>query len=76
MATHSSIFAWKIPRAGEPGGLQSMGSQGVRHSCATEHACTRRLRMRQAWNLGPFAAVLAPEHTSPKVAEYWDITWY
>ena len=27
MATHSSILAWKIPRTGEPGGLQSMGSQ-------------------------------------------------
>ena len=25
MATHSSIFAWEIPRTEEPGGLQSMG---------------------------------------------------
>ena len=31
MATHSSIFAWRIPRTDEPGGLQSMGSQRVRH---------------------------------------------
>ena len=30
MATHSSILAWKIPWTGEPGGLQSMGSQRVR----------------------------------------------
>ena len=30
MATHSSIFAWKIPWAEEPDGLQSMGSQRVR----------------------------------------------
>ena len=28
-ATHSSIFAWKIPWAEEPGGLQSMGLQTV-----------------------------------------------
>ena len=28
-ATHSSIPAWKIPRAEEPGGLPSMGSQRV-----------------------------------------------
>ena len=28
MATHSRILAWKIPWTGEPGGLQSMGSQG------------------------------------------------
>ena len=27
LATHSSIFAWRIPWAEEPGGLQSMGSQ-------------------------------------------------
>ena len=26
MATHSSTFAWKIPRTEEPGRLQSMGS--------------------------------------------------
>ena len=31
MATHSSIFAWKISWTEEPGGLQSMGSQRVRH---------------------------------------------
>ena len=30
-ATHSSILAWEIPRTEEPGGLQSMGSQRVRH---------------------------------------------
>ena len=30
MATHSSIFAWKISWTEEPGGLQSMGSQRVR----------------------------------------------
>ena len=28
MATHSSILAWEIPGTEEPGGLQSMGSQG------------------------------------------------
>ena len=32
MATHSSILACKIPWTEEPGGLQSMGSQRVRHS--------------------------------------------
>ena len=29
MATHASIVAWRIPWTEEPGGLQSMGSQGV-----------------------------------------------
>ena len=28
---HSSVLAWRIPRTEEPGGLQSMGSQRVRH---------------------------------------------
>ena len=32
MATHSSVLTWKIPWAEEPGGLQSMGSQGVEKS--------------------------------------------
>ena len=31
MATHSSILAWRTPRTEEPGGLQPMGSQRVRH---------------------------------------------
>jgi len=31
MSTHSSILAWKIPWTEEPGGLQSMGLQRVRH---------------------------------------------
>ena len=31
MATPSSILAWKIPWTEEPGRLQSMGSQRVRH---------------------------------------------
>ena len=32
MATHSSTLAWKIPWMEEPGRLQSMGSQRVRHN--------------------------------------------
>ena len=31
MATHSSVLALKIPGAGEPGGLRSMGSHRVGH---------------------------------------------
>ena len=36
MATHSSILAWEIPWTEEPGGLQSTGSQRVRHDRATK----------------------------------------
>ena len=31
MATHSSVLAWRIPGAGEPGGLPSLGSRRVGH---------------------------------------------
>jgi hypothetical protein len=31
MATHSSILVWRIPWTEEPGGLQSMWEQKVRH---------------------------------------------
>ena len=36
MATHSSFLAWIIPWTEEPGVLQSMGSQRVRHNLVTE----------------------------------------
>ena len=36
MTTHSSILAWEIPWTEEPGGLQSMGSQRVRHNLVTK----------------------------------------
>ena len=35
MATHSNILAWEIPWTEEHGGLQSMGSQRVRHDPVT-----------------------------------------
>ena len=40
MATHSNIFAWEMPWTEEPGGLQSMGSQRVRHDWACVPAAT------------------------------------
>ena len=38
MATHPNILAWKIPWVEEPDGLQSMGSQRVRHDWACTHS--------------------------------------
>ena len=43
MATHSSILAWRTPWTEEPGGLQSTGSQRVRHDEATKHTHMRIL---------------------------------
>ena len=39
MANPSCILAWKIPWTEEPGGLQSIGSQRVRHDEANGHTC-------------------------------------
>ena len=36
MVAHSSILAWQIPQAEEPGGLPSIGSQRVGHDLATK----------------------------------------
>ena len=44
-ATHSSVLAWRIPWTEEPGGLQSMGSQRVRHDRSD------LARMQDAWCL-------------------------
>ena len=46
VATCSSILVWTIPWSEEPGGLQSMGSQRVRHDLATEFTHT----MLIAWH--------------------------
>ena len=36
MKTHPSVLPWRVPWTEEPGGLQSIGSQRVRHNL-TEH---------------------------------------
>ena len=41
MAPHSSTLAWKIPWTEEPGRLQSMGSQRVRHAWEYTHTPTQ-----------------------------------
>ena len=47
MAAHSSILAWRIPWTKEPGGLQSVGSQRVRHDLATKQKqpCNTHIRI-------------------------------
>ena len=46
MATHSSILAWRIPWAEEPGGLQSMGWQRVRHNWVTNAHTKCQVRVK------------------------------
>ena len=47
MATHSSILAWRIPWMEEPGRLQSMGFQRVRHDWAT--SLTEAEDIKKTW---------------------------
>ena len=53
MATHSSTLAWKIPWTEEPGRLQSMGSQRVRHDWATSLSLFTFLHWRRKWQPTP-----------------------
>ena len=52
METHSSILTWEIPWIVEPGGLQSMGSQRVRHHWITNTwgGGAHRLRVGCCWH--------------------------
>ena len=46
MATHSSILTWRIPWTEEPGRLQFMGSQRVRHDWATSLSLSSHILMQ------------------------------
>ena len=41
MATHSSIIVWRNPWREEPGRLQPIGLQSVRHNWVTKHSMTQ-----------------------------------
>ena len=60
MAPHSSTLAWKIPRAEEPGRLQSMGSLGVGHDWATSLSLFTFMHWRRKWQPTP---VLLPRES-------------
>ena len=60
MAPHSSTLAWKIPWMEGPGGLQSMGSLGVRHDWATSLYFFPFMHWRRKWQPTP---VFLPEES-------------
>ena len=61
MATHSSVFAWRIPGTGEPGGLPSMGVTQSR---------TRLKRLSSSSSNGiPELALILPPKVKVKVAQ-------
>ena len=68
MAFHSSILAWRIPWTEEPGRLQSMGSQRVRHDWVTNAYTTAKkntICLYWAFHIQHFApsAMLSTLHT-------------
>ena len=62
MAIDSSIFAWRILLREVPGGLESIGSQGVGHDWVAEHA----LRIRNKEN-----EILISQVKVPVLSEEW-----
>ena len=69
MATHSSILAWRIPWTEEPGGLQSTGSQRVRHDWATSLSLSPFIQQTFPECLLCAKSVLAPWDTGIKKPE-------
>ena len=53
MATHYITLAWKIPWTEEPGRLQSMGSQRVRHDRETSLSLFTFMHWRRKWQTTP-----------------------
>ena len=41
IATHSSLLVWRIPWTEEPGELQSMGLQRVKHDLSVNTVCRK-----------------------------------
>ena len=60
MATPSSVLAWKTPWTEEPGGLQSIRSQRVRHDLETEQIPVHKRMHSQLRASPPSSAKLPP----------------
>ena len=74
MATHSSVLAWKVPGAVEPGGLPSMGSHRVRHDwsdAAARQAKWLLYTMGESLNeLEGTGRPVGPHENTPRVSSY------
>ena len=69
MATQSSVLAWKTPWTEEPGGLQSMQSQRVRHDWAHTHTQYQEIQVLYGClPLGRRLGILEPGSSS---ASHW-----
>ena len=64
MTTHSSILAWRIPRTNEPGAVQSMRLQRVRHNWVTKTHTHSTVNCRNFVKVVPWR-ILSPKGFSP-----------
>ena len=67
MATHSSMLAWRIPWTGDPGRLQSMGSQiktTVRYHLTSVRIAIIKSNNLQTINAGEGVEKQEPSHTA------------
>ena len=75
MATHSSVFAWRIPGTGEPGGLPPMGSHRVGQDWSDLAAAAARpsLNWRSKWQPTP-VFLTGESHEQRSLVSYspWD----
>ena len=78
MATHSSIFAWRIPWTEEPGGLQSIKLQRVGHDWSyLVHAPTHIIGMGYIYDrktIAAFFVVVVAWHVGSN-SPTKDLTW-
>ena len=76
MATHSNIFAWRIPWTEETGGLQSTGSQRVGHDWATSLHFTSLQALIKSYNV--LTQLLSEVGTviSPREAKYLALSFH
>ena len=61
MVSHCSSLAKKIPWTREPGGLQSLGLQRVRHDLTTEHARATEKEKK------PYVKIKPMKHLQPSL---------
>ena len=65
MAAHSSILAWRTPWTEKPGGIPSIGWQGVGHDCVTSFHFQWQRRQREGSG-SPGSAEERGRHRDPE----------
>ena len=67
LATHSNVLAWKIPWREQPGGLQSMGSQRVRHDWAAMHTY---MHLKELWAISEILRIFIDSTNGPDTRKW------